>query len=92
MQNKDTFFENNRLVILKACESNEAATVISLLKQEPKLIRAATKSKGFSLLHVAADKNNLPLCVLLLENGHETNCVDKQGQTPYHKAKSDEVK
>ncbi len=92
MQKKDTFFEDNRLAILNACESNDANTVILLLTQEPKLIRAATKTKGFSLLHVAADKDNLTLCTLLLENGHETNCVDKEGQTPYHKAKSQDVK
>ncbi len=81
-----------RVKILKAVQDGDKTTIATLLKQDPSLIQAKTKSNNSSLLHIAAERGHEEICCSLIENGHDTNPIDKNGDTPYQRAKTDAIK
>ena len=90
--NPSEIFVDPRIRILKAVQNNEQDTVEHLLRSNPSLINAKTTTKGSSLLHIAAERGYANICGLLNHYKHETNPVDNEGQTPYQRAQSPEVK
>ena len=90
--NPSEIFIEPRIRILKAVQNNELKTVEDLLLTDQTLINSKTTTKGSSLLHIAATCGHEALCKLLDKYHHETNPVDKDGQTPYQRAASATVK
>lgn len=85
-------FVETRIRILKAVQNNEQPLVEALLQENATLIHAKTTTKGSSLLHIAATQGHLELCDFLFFYQHQTNPVDNEGQTPYQRAQTAEIK
>ena len=90
--NPSEIFVDPRIRILKAVQNNEQPLVEALLQENEVLIHAKTTTRGSSLLHIAATQGHLVLCDLLCFYQHPTNPIDNEGQTPYQRAQSAEIK
>ena len=83
---------NNNLAILQATQDGRIETIQKMLGEHPELIHVRTSTKNSSLLHIAAERGHEKICNILLESGHYTNPIDKDGKTPYQRAKSSDIK
>jgi hypothetical protein len=84
--------QDTRLDFLKAIQDGNKEQAAELLDNDAGLLNVTTTTKGSTPLHIASERGHQEICKLLLEKGHPTNPVDKEGKTPYQRAKTDAIK
>ena len=70
--------------------SGQSQKAITMIDQNPELIKAVDKPMLVTMLHIASMIGNTEVAEYLLKNGADVNAKDVEGGTPLLRAKANE--